>query len=359
MKKVVWFMGPEVSRWNGVSKYSEILIENIKSEYDVETIFIPYAARSLMRYIYQFFYFSWLVAKGKRDVIYILYQEDISFLAFIGKLFGKKILSICHHVPKFSGDSSSITDRIKVLYLKITFIFLTFSNKVIIPSETTKADIVKLNIIKENRLCIIHNCFVFSDSIDSNKLDNLKRNFSLPPYGDKIMILNVGTNEHRKNLTNWLKAYSKIDKDKYVFIQIGKTVDFSEFEEQKKLIDEHELNALFLGYVDESELILFYKLACFYISPSLHEGFGRTVIEAQFNNALVIASDLPVYKEIMGDTFIKVSNPELPSSWENIISEISICDDILYRAKLNSMNYSADVVSRKFSNLLKGIISDC
>ena len=46
--------------------------------------------------------------------------------------------------------------------------------------------------------------------------------------------------------------------------------------------------------VSHEELGYFYQAADLYVSPTLQEGFGRTVIKAQIVGIPVVASDLPV-----------------------------------------------------------------
>lgn len=56
-----------------------------------------------------------------------------------------------------------------------------------------------------------------------------------------------------------------------------------------------------LGYLSESELIEKYSQARFLAFPSLYEGFGLPVLEAQKFGVPVIASDISVLREVGGD----------------------------------------------------------
>jgi len=53
--------------------------------------------------------------------------------------------------------------------------------------------------------------------------------------------------------------------------------------------------------VDEDDLPPLYRGASFLLQASLAEGFGLPVVEAMACGAPVVASDLPVFREVAGD----------------------------------------------------------
>lgn len=63
---------------------------------------------------------------------------------------------------------------------------------------------------------------------------------------------------------------------------------------------------VFTGYVSERLLAALYRCATLYIIPSLYEGFGLSVIEAQYFGTPVITSDTPALVEVGGDATISV-----------------------------------------------------
>ncbi|MCU1543738.1 MAG: hypothetical protein JWM50_1603 [Microbacteriaceae bacterium] len=57
----------------------------------------------------------------------------------------------------------------------------------------------------------------------------------------------------------------------------------------------------FLGYLDDAELAWLYAHARVFLFLSLDEGFGMPTLEAARFGAPVVASDIPVFREILGD----------------------------------------------------------
>lgn len=55
------------------------------------------------------------------------------------------------------------------------------------------------------------------------------------------------------------------------------------------------------GYVDEEDKPSLYRLATVFVYPSIAEGFGLPVLEAMASGTPVVACDIPVMREIVGD----------------------------------------------------------
>ena len=56
-----------------------------------------------------------------------------------------------------------------------------------------------------------------------------------------------------------------------------------------------------LGALSDSELAIRYATAAAFVFPSLMEGFGLPILEAQLNRCPLVASDIPVFREVGGD----------------------------------------------------------
>ncbi|MHB1809365.1 MAG: glycosyltransferase family 4 protein, partial [Solirubrobacteraceae bacterium] len=59
-----------------------------------------------------------------------------------------------------------------------------------------------------------------------------------------------------------------------------------------------------LGRCSDAELESLYALACCFVLPTLHEGFGLPVIEAMARSVPVLCSDIPVLREVGGSAAV-------------------------------------------------------
>jgi glycosyltransferase involved in cell wall biosynthesis len=90
----------------------------------------------------------------------------------------------------------------------------------------------------------------------------------------------------------------------------------------------------FLENVDDERLSKLYKGAIALVRPSLMEGFSLPPLEAMENRCLVLASDIPVHREIFNDSIIYFDQFNT--------------NDILHK-----MNYVLDLSQNEKENLIK------
>jgi len=76
------------------------------------------------------------------------------------------------------------------------------------------------------------------------------------------------------------------------------------------------------GPVSDDDLAAAFARADAFIWPSLHEGFGLPPLEAQRLGAPVLASDIPINREILGDSAWYFA-PTRPEELASLLSEIS------------------------------------
>lgn len=132
--------------------------------------------------------------------------------------------------------------------------------------------------------------------IDSQlSLKALKAKYGLDSY-----LLTLGTLEPRKNISALLKVYSRLIEEGYELPQLAlaggkgwKDSDLSEL--VARGVDAKWL--IMLGFVPEEEMNDLYRGATAFIFPSVYEGFGMPVLEAQACGAPVLISDIPSLNE--------------------------------------------------------------
>ena len=75
---------------------------------------------------------------------------------------------------------------------------------------------------------------------------------------------------------------------------------------------EFDKRLFWLADASDADLQFLYKHAQALVYPSIAEGFGLPLVEAGHYTLPVIASDIPVFREIAGDqiNYFEVANPE-------------------------------------------------
>ena len=105
-----------------------------------------------------------------------------------------------------------------------------------------------------------------------------------------------------KNLSLVIRSLHKLSK--YKLLIVGSR---SVFQDQvQNLIKRYKVKdqVQMLGYLDDQALCALYQSSSALVQPSLSEGFGLTGLEAMAAGTPVLASDIPIFKEIYQDAAI-------------------------------------------------------
>jgi glycosyltransferase involved in cell wall biosynthesis len=114
-----------------------------------------------------------------------------------------------------------------------------------------------------------------------------------------------GNRMHHKNFNRLLLAWKLIpsaERPKLVITGSHGDDPLAPLVRALELDDDVEL----LGWVADDRLAELYGGALLYVFPSLFEGFGLPVLEAMARGCAVVASDIPVLREVGGDACVYV-----------------------------------------------------
>lgn len=176
-------------------------------------------------------------------------------------------------------------------------------NTIIVPSEATKADMIKIG-AHEDKIKVIHEALDPGFSKRSvSEIDLVKRKYKI--YGSYVM--GVGVNP-RKNTDRIIEAYAKAKTDELKLVLIGHP--YSGLKQDR--------GVSYLGHVSSSDLAALYSGAECLIYPSLYEGFGLPILEAFASGCPVVTSNLSSMPEVAGDAAILVDPYDVSSITDGV-----------------------------------------
>lgn len=226
----------------------------------------------------------------------------MSFTGLGSILIHNKIMTV--HDLSFLYNRSWFSNAYYWWYRIMTPLAIKTSRQIITVSQFSKQEIIRFYpFIKEDKIGVIYG------AVDSSKFHRLS---SIPP-SDTPFALAVSSIDPRKNFPMLVKAFKGI-KDCHLYI-VGKSNHV--FSQQNDL-EEGLGNIKYLGRVSDEELRLLYNQAVCFIFPSIYEGFGLPLLEAMTCGCPVLASDIPVFREVCGDAAIYF-NPHDEISIQNAI----------------------------------------
>ena len=124
-----------------------------------------------------------------------------------------------------------------------------------------------------------------------------------PPY-----LLYVGNAYPHKNLEQLIRVMPMI-RERHSQLQLVLVGREDEFYRKLRLVigglrsAGERTSIVFTGPVPEDELRALIAGAVAYVSPSMDEGFDLPTVEALAAGTPVVASDIPIHREVLGDAF--------------------------------------------------------
>lgn len=181
-------------------------------------------------------------------------------------------------------------------------------------SDATRKDLLRVAGIPECRVSRVYNSLASGFSLmDQREAENRVRKLFIDP--SQPFLLHVGGNQWYKNRLGVLRIFSsfrKLSQDRhFTLVMVGKpwTSEMRRFVAEQGMRDV----AVELTGVADEDLRALYSTATLMLFPSLQEGFGWPIIEAQACGCPVLTSDRSPMNEVGGNAAV-YCDPEEPES---------------------------------------------
>ena len=191
---------------------------------------------------------------------------------------------------------------------------LTSAQHIVCVSEATRRDLLRVIDIPESRVSRTYNSLNYPYSrMEAHEAESRVRSLGVDP--SQPFFLHVGGNQWYKNRLGVLRIFAVLARGMAgrspKFVMVGKpwTAEMRRFVLENGLTD----LTLELTGVSEEDLRALYSSAAMMIFPSLHEGFGWPIIEAQACGCPVATSNRSPMNEVGGNAAIYI-DPENPVS---------------------------------------------
>ena len=294
-----------------------------------------------------------LWTQGRLSLEMLFHPPDVLFVPAhtVPLIHPKRTVVTIHGLEyEFCPESYSWYER---LYMRLSIRFsCRVAETIICVSENTKRDVMRLYSVPEGKIRVIYEGYAQKISNpksqiphSKSQIQNLKSHIQNPkseiqnqntPY-----ILFIGRVETRKNVARIIEAFV-ILKERYQIphrlILIGKpgygyARIKSKIQNQKSGIPIQEV-----GYVSEEEKQAWLTGASVFVFPSLYEGFGLPILEAQAAGVPVVTSSTSSLPEIGGEGVVYVdpfSAESIAEGLWSLLGDTSLRDGILEKATHN------------------------
>ena len=254
---------------------------------------------------------------------------------------------------KYYPKSYSLKER---FFLELnTFIAVKWSSKIIVPSESTKKDLIKFYGVEFDKVKMVY-----------HGTNAMNQELGIRNHGkESFNVLFIGRLEKRKNLVNLIRAFEVLNSEfnppaggqnsKFKLILAGKP-GFG-FEEIKKAIQEspYKNDIVLKGYVSEKEKEELYQDANVFILPSFYEGFGLPILEAISYGVPVVCSNTSSLPEVAGDAALLIDPnniQEIAEAMSKVFNNNNLRNKMIEKGLENVEKFSWEKCAKETMDIL-------
>jgi glycosyltransferase involved in cell wall biosynthesis len=264
-------------------------------------------------------------AKRIRNDFDLFHVIDHSYGQLLHELPPEKTVVTCHDLDTFQCLLEPEQEPRSIFFRKMmerTLSGFRKAARVACVSNATREKLLAYDLVPPERAVVIPNGVHPSCSPEPDASADAEAAKLIGPGGeDQLDILHVGSTIPRKRIDVLLQVFANARKTfpNARLLRVGGdfTAEQSSLAENLKIRD----SILVLPRIDRNVLAAIYRRAAVVLQPSEREGFGLPAAEALACGTPVIASDLPVLREVGGNAALYRSIADL-SSWTVAISEL-------------------------------------
>lgn len=268
----------------------------------------------------------------------------------------KKILTIhdlAYYMPKYDAYKFSDTVYMK----KMIKSSCKRADKIIAVSENTKNDLINILNVPQDKISVVHEGAdkKFKKIKDKKILSEVRKKYKL----DNPFIFYAGSISPRKNIKRLVKVFNDIHDNVKMDLVITGNKLWNNDEEMKAIKKNSRIKVF--GFVPEDHLPVLYNLASAYVYPSLYEGFGLPILEAQACGCPILASNASSLPEVAGKGalyFDPYNEEDLSYAIIKITKDQNLRRSLIKEGLKNSKNFSWDKTARRTLDLMRAINND-
>ncbi len=244
----------------------------------------------------------------KKEKINVVHNIDnLPPYLFVSNKFKRKVKLIVTVHDIAPVVLSKIHSIIMNFHFKVPLpVLLKNSTHIIVPSHSTKRDLLEYLISDSSKIVVIPMGIDTSKFYPRKSTNKIKQKYDI----NYPLILYAGTENPRKNLERLIIAYNKISHEiPHRLVLVGPITQKTII----KILRKHNIpkdilkRITLLGYLPDEELPYLYTLADVFVYPSLYEGFGFPPLEAMACGTPVVTSNISSIPEVVGKAAVLVN----------------------------------------------------
>ena len=266
-----------------------------------------------------------------------------------------------NHVPDFPVEGKVITCLHDILplhaksgefvsiYKKFLKNVIEKSTKIITVSEFSKRDIMDYFHIDGKQIDVVHSAVNAEEfSTPCPNPESIRTKYNLP----EKYILYFGTCSPRKNVESVIRAYVRLPeaiRREYALVITNPE------KATKACAIENNVTPHYIERVRAEDKAAVYQMASVLVWPSLYEGFGLPVIEAQAAGTPVVCSNVTSLPEVAGDAAVLVEPKDteaIAAAIESSLYDTPFRQNLIAKGHENVKRFTWDDAAKRFRDVL-------
>jgi glycosyltransferase involved in cell wall biosynthesis len=224
-------------------------------------------------------------------------------------------------------------------------------------SEATQDDIVQLCHVAPEKISVIYPAFDARIYQRIRDVDKIKSTCEKYRIGNDY-VLAIGTVHPRKNYARLIEAFGKLESRDLRLVIVGKKGWLYQpiLDRIQSLNLQSQIS--FLDYVPASDMSALIGGARLLAFPSLHEGFGLPVLEAQACGTPVVTSMTSSLPEAAGDAALLVDPLDVDAiagAMQRLLTDETLRAKLVARGFDNIKRFSWEVSARQVLNIIESM----
>lgn len=232
------------------------------------------------------------------------------------------------------------------------------ADAVVAVSHSTKDEILTYTKAEESKIVVIYHG-VNDAFLTASPSEADIRMFRETHKIDGPYWLYVGNRGLYKNFGTLLRAFVRVAQETGGYlVAVGGGAKLEPWQVDLLIQNRLEQRVRLLHAMDDDNLQVAYAGATAFVFPSLAEGFGIPLLEAMAVGTPIVASDIPVFREVAGEAalfFDPYDEKGLATVMIKILDE-SVRGNLMEKVRKRVIEFSWGTAARKLGDVYKGLV---
>lgn len=289
---------------------------------------------------------------GDRDVLHVHTVDPASFIKM--RLSKKPSVVSIHMTPKMAENSMRLPRLIMKLFKWYLRLIYKSADRVHVVNPILKEEVSSYG-YDEERIHYIPNFVAKSEFYPkgAEERKSLKEKYGYKK--DDFIIFASGQTRKGKGVKDFADVAAALPDLRFIWaggFPFGALADG--YSEIKELIDSPPDNLRFTGIVSREEINDLLNISDLFFFPSYEELFPMSILEAASVNLPLLLRDLPEYRDILTDRYVKAdSNEEFIEMIRKIQTDREIYDKMVSDSKKIADRYSEESIYRQWRDFYR------